>query len=48
MALYNVCNEDTAVFFDTGKGHTIPRQGESLDELAQAVRDMVALSLETE
>nr|POE49026.1 esterase fus5 [Quercus suber] len=48
MALYNVCNEDTAVFFDTGKGHTIPRHGESLEELAQAVRNMIQMAVDME
>ncbi|OKL59944.1 hypothetical protein UA08_04930 [Talaromyces atroroseus] len=27
VALYNVCDPDTAHMFDTGKGHTIPRAG---------------------
>ncbi|OQE31972.1 hypothetical protein PENSTE_c001G07936 [Penicillium steckii] len=40
-ALYNVCDPDTATFFDTGKGHTIPRSGLVITELGNAVRDLV-------
>lgn len=42
FALYNVCDPDTAIFFDTGKGHTIPRSGLVIKELGDAVRDMIA------
>ncbi|OKO94429.1 hypothetical protein PENSUB_11696 [Penicillium subrubescens] len=45
-ALYNVCDPDTAAFFDTGKGHTIPRSGLVIDELGDAVRDLIAKSQE--
>lgn len=41
FALYNVCDPDTAIFFDTGKGHTIPRSGLVIKELGDAVRDMI-------
>ncbi|KAJ5744005.1 hypothetical protein N7533_008875 [Penicillium manginii] len=47
-ALYNVCDPDTAIFFDTGKGHTIPRSGLVINELANAVRDIVEKSHEEE
>lgn len=40
FALYNVCDQDTAVFFDTGKGHTIPRSGLVIHELADAIRNL--------
>lgn len=43
-ALYNVCDPDTAVFFDTGKGHTIPRSGLVINELGDAVRDLISTS----
>ncbi|CEO58651.1 hypothetical protein PMG11_03359 [Penicillium brasilianum] len=45
-ALYNVCDPDTAAFFDTGKGHTIPRSGLVISELADAIRDLIAKSEE--
>ncbi|KAJ5577870.1 uncharacterized protein N7459_006834 [Penicillium hispanicum] len=41
-ALYNVCDPNTATFFDTGKGHTIPRSGLVIHELGDAVRDLIA------
>ncbi|KAJ5166626.1 Serine hydrolase FSH [Penicillium canariense] len=43
-ALYNVCDPDTAIFFDTGKGHTIPRSGLVIGELGDAVREMMSKS----
>lgn len=41
VALYNVCNEDTAILFDHGKGHTLPRDAKTLRELAETIRRMV-------
>ncbi|KAJ5902693.1 hypothetical protein N7495_003221 [Penicillium taxi] len=41
FALYNVCDTDTATFFDTGKGHTIPRSGLVINELGDAVRGLI-------
>ncbi|KAJ6121740.1 DUF341 family oxidoreductase [Penicillium capsulatum] len=43
-ALYNICDPDTATFFDTGKGHTIPRSGKVITELADAVRGLQAMA----
>ena len=40
MALYNVCEQDDAVLFDHGKGHTIPRDAQTLKELGEAVRGL--------
>ncbi|TVY71294.1 Esterase FUS5 [Lachnellula suecica] len=40
MALYNVCDEDTAILFDHGKGHTIPRDTQTLKELGDSIRNM--------
>lgn len=31
-----------AVFFDSAGGHTIPRHGQLLQELVQAVKDLVS------
>lgn len=41
MSLYNVFDEDSAMLFDHGKGHTIPRDPRTLKELAKSVRDMI-------
>lgn len=41
VALYNVCDEDTAILFDHGKGHTLPRDAKTLKELAETIRRMV-------
>ena len=41
LALFNVCDPDTAAMFDTGRGHTIPRSGQVITELGNAVRDLV-------
>ncbi|KAJ6086798.1 hypothetical protein N7467_005712 [Penicillium canescens] len=40
-SLYNVCDPDTAQFFDTGKGHTVPRSGPIITELGDAIREMI-------
>ncbi|RYP44956.1 hypothetical protein DL768_008641 [Monosporascus sp. mg162] len=37
MALYSMCDEDTALLFDHGKGHTVPRDARTTRELAEAV-----------
>lgn len=42
MALYNVCDPDTAFIFDTGKGHTLPREKTMVKELGDTVRNMIA------
>lgn len=41
LALFNVCDPDTAAMFDTGRGHTIPRSGQVIIELGNAVRDLI-------
>lgn len=41
MALYNVCDLDTAVLFDHAKGHTLPRDKETIKELVDVIRDAV-------
>lgn len=40
MALFNVCDQDEAILFDNGKGHTIPRDDQTLLELGQTFRDL--------
>ena len=41
VALYNVCDENTAILFDHGKGHTLPRDAKTIKELVATVRRMV-------
>ncbi|CAG8956719.1 hypothetical protein HYFRA_00012263 [Hymenoscyphus fraxineus] len=43
MALFNVCDQDNAILFDHGKGHTIPRDKKTLKELGDAVRVLAEL-----
>ncbi|PBP22212.1 hypothetical protein BUE80_DR006983 [Diplocarpon rosae] len=40
MALFNICEQDEAVLFDHGKGHTIPRDAQTVKELGDAVRGL--------
>ena len=42
MALYSMCDEDTAVLFDHGKGHTVPRDAKTVSELAVAIGDSIS------
>ena len=37
MALYSMCDEDTATLFDHGKGHTVPRDARTIKELSSAI-----------
>ncbi|KAF4124438.1 Serine hydrolase (FSH1) [Geosmithia morbida] len=37
MALYGMCDEDTAVMFDHGKGHTVPRDARTVAELTRSI-----------
>jgi hypothetical protein len=41
LALYNIFNDNMAVFFDSAGGHTIPRKGKLLEELSQSVRELI-------
>lgn len=43
MALYNVCDPDSAYLFDHAKGHTLPRDKETVKELGNVVRDAIDL-----
>lgn len=38
LALYNVCDPDTAYLFDHAKGHTLPRDKDTVKELGDVVR----------
>ena len=37
MALFNICDEDTAELFDHGKGHTVPRDRRTISQLCDAI-----------
>lgn len=39
MALYGMCDEDSAFLFDHGKGHTVPRDRRTLQELASVINE---------
>lgn len=41
LALYNVCDEENAAFFDHGKGHTLPRDPRTIKELGDVIRSML-------
>ena len=41
MALYNVCDPDTAILFDHAKGHALPRDKETVKELGDLIRDQI-------
>ncbi|KAJ5166246.1 uncharacterized protein N7482_005027 [Penicillium canariense] len=42
MALYNVCDPDTADLFDHGGGHIIPRDAQTVTEVVKIIRTMVS------
>ncbi|KAI9929179.1 hypothetical protein MW887_001583 [Aspergillus wentii] len=41
FALYNTCDPNNAIMFDTGKGHTLPRSGPVIQELGEAMRTLI-------
>ena len=41
IALYNICDMDTAILFDHAKGHTLPRDKETVRELGDVIRKMI-------
>ncbi|KAM0715745.1 hypothetical protein Q7P37_008259 [Cladosporium fusiforme] len=42
VALYNVCDPETAILYDHGLGHLVPRDAESVRELADIVGEIVS------
>lgn len=42
ISLFNMCNQDSAEMFDHGKGHTLPRDAETIKELGDAVDRLIA------
>ncbi|GAB0143746.1 hypothetical protein EsHS_00004252 [Epichloe bromicola] len=41
MALYSMCDQDSAELFDHGSGHFVPREPQTLSELSEVIKDMV-------
>ena len=41
MALYNICDPDSADLFDHGGGHVIPRGKDTISDITHVVRDMI-------
>lgn len=48
MALYNVCDPETAVIFDHAKGHTLPREKRLVKELGDTIREMISRTQEVQ
>lgn len=44
VALYNMCDRDTAEIFDHGKGHTVPRDARTIQELCDAIERLTNAS----
>lgn len=42
IALFNMCNQDSAEMFDHGKGHTLPRDAKTIKELGDAIDRLIA------
>ena len=41
VALYHLCDEDSATIVDHGKGHMVPRDEHSLGIMAKGMRDLI-------
>lgn len=41
VALHNMCDQETAEIFDHGKGHTVPRDAQTILELGDAIDRLV-------
>lgn len=44
LALHGLCDSDTAMLFDHGWGHTVPRDADIVEELAITIREMITLA----
>lgn len=42
MALFNVCNENTATLYDHGLGHLIPRDTENVQQLGDILEKIIS------
>ncbi|KAM4060954.1 serine hydrolase (FSH1) domain-containing protein [Hirsutella rhossiliensis] len=45
MALYDMCDKDSAELFDHGKGHTLPRDGRTIGELTSTFHTAMTKSV---
>lgn len=41
VALYNVCNHETAMLWDHGLGHLVPRDADTVGELGDILHDVI-------
>ncbi len=41
VALYNVCNQETATLWDHGLGHLVPRDADTVSELGDILHDVI-------
>lgn len=41
VALYNVCNHETAMLWDHGLGHLVPRDADTVSELGDILHDVI-------
>lgn len=41
VALYNVCNQETAILWDHGLGHLVPRDADTVNELGEILGDVI-------
>jgi hypothetical protein len=41
VALYNVCNQETAMLWDHGLGHLVPRDADTVSELGDILHDVI-------
>jgi hypothetical protein len=39
MALFGMCDEDKATLFDYGKGHALPRDPKTIQELVPVIEE---------
>lgn len=44
VALYNMCDREIAEMFDHGKGHTVPRDARTIQELCDAIERLTSTS----
>lgn len=44
VALYNMCDRDCAELFDHGKGHTVPRDARTIQELCDSIERVISTS----
>ena len=41
VALYNVCNQETAMLWDHGLGHLVPRDADTVSELGDILHEVI-------